>query len=71
MRLTLKDHTIEAYTNTIDSNKRPIIGSFQRKAMQALMSQTPAWKAETLPPNFGNTLDDLTAHVKFMGEFKD
>lgn len=71
MRRTLKDHTIEAYTNTMGSDKRPIIGSFHRKAMQALLSQTPEWKAETLPPNFGNTLDDLTAHVKFMGEFKD
>jgi hypothetical protein len=35
------------------------------------MGKTPAWKAETLPPDFGDTLDDLTAHVTFMGGFKD
>ncbi|KAH9808930.1 hypothetical protein DFH28DRAFT_907262 [Melampsora americana] len=71
MHLTLKDHTIEAYTNTVYADKTPIIGSFHRKTMQALMGKTPAWKAETLPPDFGDTLDDLTAHVKFMGGFKD
>ncbi|EGG05576.1 uncharacterized protein MELLADRAFT_63974 [Melampsora larici-populina 98AG31] len=29
------------------------------------------WKAETLPPILGDTLDDLTAHAKFVIEFKD
>jgi hypothetical protein len=33
MRLTLKDHTIEAYTHTTYSDKTPIIGSFHRKTM--------------------------------------
>ncbi|EGG04597.1 uncharacterized protein MELLADRAFT_88647 [Melampsora larici-populina 98AG31] len=66
LRLILRDSSIESYTDTLNSSKTIISGSFHRKAMQAIMNQTDSWKAEFLPPDFGTTLDDLFNHDKFI-----
>ncbi|KAH9813509.1 hypothetical protein DFH28DRAFT_1083631 [Melampsora americana] len=69
--LTLWDISIESYTKALDSNRIKIPGSFHQKAMHAIMNMSPAWKAENLPPDFGDTLDDLSNHMKFIHFFKD
>ncbi|KAH9818002.1 hypothetical protein DFH28DRAFT_1154054 [Melampsora americana] len=71
LRLILRDSTIESYTNTLNSSKTIIPGSFHRKAMQAIMKQSDSWKAEFLPPDFGTTLEDLSNHIKFMKLLKE
>ncbi|EGG03918.1 uncharacterized protein MELLADRAFT_89727 [Melampsora larici-populina 98AG31] len=70
MRRTLRDSFIKSYTETLDQNKVIISGSFHRKAMQAIMDNTKAWKAEYLPSDFGTTLEDLSNHDKFMELFR-
>ncbi|KAH9809157.1 hypothetical protein DFH28DRAFT_1036659 [Melampsora americana] len=70
IRRTLGDPSIESYTETLNSNKVIIPGSFHRKAMQAIMDMSIEWKAEHLPPDFGTTLQDLSNHEKFMELFK-
>ncbi|KAH9814287.1 hypothetical protein DFH28DRAFT_894698 [Melampsora americana] len=70
IRRTLRDPSIESYTETLDQNKVVIPGSLHRKTMQAIMDQSKDWKAEYLPSNFGTTLEDLSNHEKFMEIFR-
>ncbi|KAH9814479.1 hypothetical protein DFH28DRAFT_971851 [Melampsora americana] len=70
IRLALRDSSIQSYTETLDADKGIISGSFHRKAMEAIMAKSKAWKIEYLPSNFGSTLDDLSNHEKFMIFFK-
>ncbi|EGG05918.1 uncharacterized protein MELLADRAFT_87626 [Melampsora larici-populina 98AG31] len=69
IRETLQDHTIESYTLKVDSNKKPIARSFDKKAMNAIMKQSDSWKLENLPSDFGTSLTDLKKHEAFMKFF--
>ncbi|KAH9807062.1 hypothetical protein DFH28DRAFT_917391, partial [Melampsora americana] len=72
IRKTLSSHKIEAYTAVMDSEKKdPIMGSFYKKAMEAVIGKSPSWKAENLPKDFGKTLEDLTNHDLFMQLFRE
>lgn len=55
----------------MDSEHEPITGSFYAKAMESVNSQSPSWKSENLPQDFGKTLEDLTSHDAFMKIFRD